>query len=105
MILLLQFYEATIWGHGAPNVAESLAKGTGVIVAGGTPLTRPILRTVRGSAGGHLVDGEVVRDPLRGGRPGDGALSPAGERPGELPHGVHLEALQGRRRALLVHQE
>ncbi len=29
-----EFYEATVWGQSAPNVAESLAKGVGVIVAG-----------------------------------------------------------------------
>jgi single-strand DNA-binding protein len=31
-----EFYEATVWGQAAPNVAESLGKGAGVIVAGDT---------------------------------------------------------------------
>jgi single-strand DNA-binding protein len=29
-----EFYEATVWGQAAPNVAESLAKGAAVILAG-----------------------------------------------------------------------
>ncbi len=29
-----EFYEVTVWGQAAPNAAESLGKGAGVIVAG-----------------------------------------------------------------------
>jgi single-strand DNA-binding protein len=53
-----EFYEATIWGQAAPNVAESLGKGAAVIVAGpswteaytdrnGDHRTKRVIRTQR----------------------------------------------------------
>ena len=77
-----EFYEATVWGQAAPNVAESLGKGTAVIVAGpawteaytdrnGDHRTKRVIRGQHIGASLRFATATLTRNTHREERPDD----------------------------------